>query len=62
MNKEKLESKDLVILLDKDYIVDIDYKNESVNLPEDLKVRIKDNWEEYGSRFTNGDIFFIFVM
>lgn len=59
MNKEKLESKDLVILLDKGYIVDIDYKNESVNLPEDLKVRIKDNWEEYGSRFTNGDIFFI---
>lgn len=59
MVKEKLECEDLVILLDKDYIVDINYKDESIDLPETLKVRIKDNWDEYGFRFTNGDIFFI---
>ena len=59
MNKEKLLSKELIITLDKDYDVDILYKNEDVILPEFVKNKIKENWNEYGKKFTNGNIFFI---
>ena len=59
MNVEKMLSPELIIVLDKDYTVDINYNDEQINLPEDIREKIKENWEENGGRFTNGDIFFI---
>lgn len=59
MIKEKMLSKELIVVLDKDYSVDIKYKNESINLPENIRESIKENWNVNGERFTNGDIFFI---
>lgn len=59
MIKEKLLSEDLIVVLDKDYNVNIEYNNIDVNLPDSLREKIKDNWDEYGDKFTNGNIFFI---
>ena len=59
MIKEKMMSEELIVVLDKNYSVDIEYKNESINLPENIKESIKENWNVNGKRFTNGDIFFI---
>ena len=59
MIKEKMMSDELIVVLDKNYSVDIEYKNELINLPENIKKSIKENWSVNGERFTNGDIFFI---
>ena len=50
---------DMIFVLDKDYDLNINYKNEKVNLPWSIKEKIQKNWEENGEKFTNGDIFYI---
>lgn len=50
---------DLIFVLDKEYDLNINYKNEKVDLPWSIKEKIQTNWEENGEKFTNGDIFYI---
>ena len=56
---ENISDEDLILMLDNEYNLDISFKNEKVSLPDEINKKIKENWDENGGRFKNGEIFYI---
>ena len=59
MKFEKIDNKEFSKLVDSDYTFLINYKDEMLEIPSEIKKDIDKVWEEKGSNFTNGKIFFI---